>query len=190
MFAQKWTNLIFCPEDGNVTKSSLFFACKKNTFGSWSTLFQTIYENLHDETLPIEPMNYFFGRTDVKSIEKRLKSDGQYCLRYHDEGGLELCILKQKQGGTQIRKERIEKRKLKEKGVVWKWEETVARIGGSKVVTHYFGNVGEFLKELKDKKIIGEPVMFNSAYKTLQGSGKKVKGQNAAEEKIMEHLPK
>merc|ERR1712142_914951 len=74
-----------------VTKASIIFACRNNTFGPWPNLFQTIKENLMDETRPIDIFDIFCGHTDLDSVHKKLKNYGDYCMRYHDEGGFQLC---------------------------------------------------------------------------------------------------
>jgi len=185
---------IFWPESDkeslrskNVTKKSIHFACKNDTFGSWSTLFQTVYENLLDPNAGTQPMNYFFGRSDFELIKKRFtKKENCYCLRYHEKGGLELCLQKKAHdGGWQFTTEVIKRKKLKNKGLRWLWMETIATIGGNTQEKHYFENVHLFIKHMEAKRKIGIPVMYGSAYQTNTETEKKAKGQDEVEQEIL-----
>jgi len=173
LFAKSVASQVFWPESdkgsdhsSNVTKASIFFACKKPTFGPWATVFETIAANLQDPTTSTQQVNFFYGRADFDSVIKRkLNKPGTYCMRFHDEGGLELCICKMGQDGPIYKREKITRKKFKK--VVWRWEESVAKIGGHKKKNHDFNNVGEFLKHMKKNQYIKEAVMFGSAYKTM-----------------------
>jgi len=173
LFAKRVTNQIFWPdpeskENDIVTKASIIFACKKSTFGPFITLFQTISENLSSTDLPFQPIDFFWGHSDLSRITKRLKKEKSYCMRYHDDGGFEICIRKVVEDGSDpsLRRERIKRMNLKSKGVIWRWEEQIAMIQGMKINKHDFGSVGAWLKELKDKEIIEEPVMYGTAYRS------------------------
>jgi len=170
-----------------VTKASILFACKNSTFGNWQTLFPTIAENFDAPDMPLPQLQCFFGRADFESqIKSKLKESGDYCLRFHDEGGFELCYCRKMHGNTVPVQERIIRRNLKNKPIFWQWSESVARIGGKKTVLHNFDSVNSFIKTMKDKKLIKNPIV-SSAYKTLlnQGSGK-TKGRI---DEIMDSIP-
>jgi len=196
LFAKGLANQVFWPVEGGkgfVTVASIIFACKKNNFGPWPTLFQTIFDNLYDAdpSQQLQTIDFFYGRSDFESLQEKLKNTGSYCLRYHDDGGLELCFHKMSKSGSEYKREKIERKKFKNKPVQWRWEQSVAQIGGSKIVTHDFANVRQLIKHLKEKKVLLEPVMGNSAYKTMQGGDKKKpKGQLTEEEKIMKSMGK
>jgi len=90
-FAKRMVEQIFWPatnlkEPLNpefVDKSCIQFAM--NTFGPWSTLFQTISANLEDPSLPHEPLRYFHGRIPKEKFDVKFKEVGNFGLRYNDK---------------------------------------------------------------------------------------------------------
>merc|ERR1712080_178198 len=133
-----------------------------------------------------QPINYFFGRSDFESIIKtKLKEDGNYCLRYHgDKGGIEVCCYRVANCGPHWKKEKIERKVVKNKGVMWRWDESVAQTSGKKIVTQYFKNIGDFIKHLKKKWRIGEAVLHDSVYMHTMLEGKS-ESQDALKKQIM-----
>jgi len=152
----------------NVTKKSIYFACKKKTFGNWETLFPEIAKNFDDPKMPMSQLQCFWGRADFESvIKKHLKKEGDYCMRFNDDGGFELCFCKKMHGDSKCVRETIVRRKLKKEGVVFQWEESVAKVGGNKIEKRNFNNVCLFIKKMTEKKCIKNAKTVGSAYKTM-----------------------
>jgi len=170
--AKRIARQVFWPKDTektgkspHVTKASILFACKTKTFGPWSTLIETIHQYFFEDTTTpaTNIMDSFFGRAHLEYIDKKLINHGDYCLRYHDEAGFELCMKKNAKDGVKIVQEQIVRKKFKASGLKWYWEEKIAKVGGCSIKKHNFDKISDFIKEVQ-KQIKTKPVMFLSPY--------------------------
>jgi len=194
MFTKGLAEQIFWPETGDldhttltpkyVDQASVQFAI--NTFGPWKQIFDSIYKNLEDAGQPIKPMSYFHGRTPKKELHPKISTVGDFLLRYNDGNEKGLILVWGKKGKSNntrkgydviLREETITRRNLKKKGVVWTWDEKIAKIGGMKIKKNDFTSIGEFLESMKgqvkirknDVSKLSNPVMLASAYRSFSG---------------------
>jgi len=166
-----------------------------DVFGLFPVLFDTIYDNLYDKSMPIAPMHYFHGRSPYSAIEKKLTTDKHFCLGYSPKKvtkvtkkksqkkshhALMLYYAKNLQGNQMvIKQEEFRRFKPKDKPQVWKWIEKVAQVGKTKDVVHTFDNVSQFIlfkkgqREETNVAHIKDAVMFSSAYETFEGASPK-----------------
>jgi len=165
----------------HVDKSCVQFAI--NTFGPWSRIFQTVHAQLFDKDQELKPMEFFHGRTGKDILDKKIKTAGDFALRYDEakNGGLVLSWAKGIPQGVLVKDENVRRRKLKKTKkkaarVVWTYNEKVAIVGGVRVDGHDFSGLGEFLNYKKGThksqsgsgvKQILEPVTYGSAYQTF-----------------------
>lgn len=189
LFAKTVTEQIFWPVT-KIAKNRLFpdyvdKSCVQfviNTFGPWSRIFQTIYEQFEDEEQQIKPLVYFHGRISEQDVKDKLKIVGDFLIRYNNEENRGLILSWSKPSkdtyDVTIKHEKIRRRKLKGKNgkpsrVVWTWEEKIAMIGGFKTVEHNFSSVKEFIeyKQGISTKVhqllptIKRPVMFVNPFR-------------------------
>lgn len=172
LFAKLMAEQIFWPEDEEIKEPNSFAitvnkACIQaaiDTWGPFTSMFQTIHLNLENSSPT--PLQYFHGRASLETIEGKLKSVGDYLLRYDlDKKGLILSWVKKgKKTPTVIKHEKITRFKPKGKKVVWRWLEKVPGLGGAKTVNRDFKDVHAILETFKKQHKLKDPVMFNSAY--------------------------
>lgn len=171
LFAKLMAEQIFWPEDEELKDGSFASTVNKaciqaaiDTWGPFTSMFQTIHLNLENSSPT--PLQYFHGRASIDVIEGKLKTVGDYLLRYDlDKKGLILSWVKKgKKSPIVIKHEKITRFKPKGKAVVWRWLEKVPGLGGAKTVNRDFKDIHAILDVFKKQHKLKDPVMFNSAY--------------------------
>lgn len=206
-FAKAMVTQIFWPavdltENRNrqfVDKSCIQFAI--NTFGPWSTLFQTIDANLEDLTQPHKPLEFFHGRVTREQVDIQLNAVGDFALRYDQTRGVVLHWAREgRNNEISPRHETLIRKKFPKKAAVWTWADSIAVPGGMKVKKHQYKSIGEFLDYMRGKngrgnnqqqiKKISNAIMFGSAYDTFIAPSMDDDSEFALKAEIDKHIPK